>query len=184
MAGMAVAAMPALAQPQVAWSSSPDRVVARLSILSGEIAPPEPREVVVYGDGRVVARYPSFLRNAGVREMRLAPGELDALLRELATQGLLEFDAAAVRAECRRIERTRGELVRHAGADVVEIELDVEDYRASAADAGGRLRRRVVWSAPGREAERFPEIGALQDLVRARDALGALLARPELAAAP
>lgn len=181
--GLGVAS-PAWAQPQLAWSSSPARVVARLSILSGEIAPAEPREVVVYGNGRVVARYPSFLENAGVRETRLSRSELHVLMRGLATQGLPEFEPAAVRARCEQLERQSGELVRHAGADLIEIELDLEDYRASTADVGGRMHKRVAWRALTQDAARFPEITALQDLVQARDTLGALLARPELARAP
>ena len=164
-----------------AYSRSPQTVVAKLSIWSGEAHQLEPRSVAVYGDGRVLVRLPPHLRRAGEHEMRLAPAELDALVAALAASGLPEFDGPRVRAACRARERARGEVFATADADTIELELRLDGYRG----ADGRTRplaRRVVWTDLAMDRRRFPGIAELRGLADARDALAALLARPDLTA--
>jgi hypothetical protein len=176
-----LAATPATAQQFTHATGSAD-VIAKLSIRSGEIGGGDARTVTVYGDGRVRAHYPAYLKNAGTRDVQLSPAELRSLIASLAGSGLPEFDATAVKADCAAREAARGEVFHTAGADLIEIELNLDGY-TKAGRAPATLRKRVTWKGLPQAVRVFPEVTALRDLASARDALVAVLARPDLAVA-
>lgn len=161
-------------------SSAPGELVARLAIRSGEVGGSDARTVTVYGDGRVRAHYPAYLKNGGTRETLLAPQELQTLVGALARSGLPELDQAQVQAQCASLERARGSVSRAVGGDVIEVELNLDQYRAPGSAQAVAVRKRVSWKGLRQDAASFPEVQALQGLAAARDALAALLTRQDL----
>lgn len=51
----------------------------------------------VFGDGRVLVHHPAYMKKAGDFEMRLSDAELVRLLRDLSSNGIMDFDAKKVK---------------------------------------------------------------------------------------
>jgi hypothetical protein len=177
--------------PVIAASRRADVVVVTYRELLGEIGDADRGPTLqIYGDGRVVAHYPAYLRSAGDYEQQLAPGELDLLLGALADAGVLDFDAGAVRSAKRRSVAAAHERARAAGAPVTVfeaadaattvIEVNLERYRGAAPGAPEvrGLAKRVVWNGVRPDAEHHSDVAALQGLAAAEQELRALRERP------
>src|SRR5213593_3645995 len=84
------------ADARIAHSTDPATVVVSYAVTLGEIASADGGPSVrIFGDGRVEAHYPAYMKGAGDHGARLSADELDALLGSLADTGVLDFDAAA-----------------------------------------------------------------------------------------
>ncbi len=79
----------------VAFDRSPTAVVVTyLERLDGLAdADPGP-SITVFGDGRVLIHTPRYMKGAGDREVVLSRRELDALVRDLANDGILDLTQA------------------------------------------------------------------------------------------
>lgn len=146
--------------------------------------------LTIFGDGRTVAHYPLYMKRAGDYELRLAPGEVDALLRSLATKGVLDFDATATRAAARTsmtaarqralAANTPIQLFEAVDASTTVIEVAVERYVA--ATPGAREVRhvttRAVWTGLRADIDQHPDVPALRALGAAEEELRALRDRP------
>ena len=168
-----------------------DVAVVTYRELLGEMgAPAKGPTLRIYGDGRMVAHYPRYMRRGGDYQQRLAPGDLDRLLRSLADHGVLDFDVASVRAAkgaALRAARdhaggagTPAVLFEAADAATTVIEVTLDRYRGSA--AGARevrgLVTRAVWTGVRTDSERHPDVAALTGLAAADAELRALRERP------
>ncbi len=191
LAQVAIAGPQAGMAPAIEPSRRPDAVVVTYRELQGEIGGTERGPVLtVYGDGRVVSHYPVFMKRAGDWEHRLAPGELDALLRSLADKGVLDFDAQGVRAAARSaaadsVQRARAAntpvvLFETSDASTTVIEVTVDRYVAATpgAHAVQGFTKRVAWTGVRGDAERHRGVSALQNLAAAEQELRALRDRP------
>ena len=187
----AVAAPPVGGTAVIAASRRADVAVVTYRELLGEIGDADHGPILrLYGDGRMVAHYPAYMRRTGDYEQRLAPGELDRLLRSLADKGVLEFDAAAVRAATRASMTAARQRALRAGTPVTVfeaadaattvIEVNLDRYRGAA--PGARevrgLAKRVVWTGLRADAEHHPDVAAIQELAACEQELRALRERP------
>ncbi len=175
------------ATPVVEPSRRSDAVVLVHREIVGEIAGADRGPILtVYGDGRAVTHYPVYMKRAGDWERRLTPGELDALLASLAARGILDFDAATVRAATRASQaaaRARARTARRAPVlfevsdqSTTVIEVSLARYRSTTpgARAARDVTKRVVWTGLRGDAAAFPDVSALRDLAAAEDELRAL----------
>lgn len=186
-----VAAPPVGGAAVIEASRRADVAVVTYRELLGEIGDADHGPVLrIYGDGRMVAHYPAYLRRAGDYEQRLAPGELDRLLRSLGDKGVLDFDVAAVRAATRASVTAAHQRARQAGAPVTVfeavdaattvIEVNLDRYRGAAPGARDvrGLAKRVVWTGVRADAEHHPDVAAIQKLAAGEQELRALRERP------
>lgn len=173
--------------PTVEASRSADVAVVVYREVIGEIAGPDRGPTLtVFGDGRIVAHYPVYMKRAGDWERRLSRQELDALLGSLAVKGVLDFDAPTVRAAARAAEESTRARDRAAGRPLalVEvsdpsttiIEMTVERYVSATPGArtATNIAKRVAWTGLRTDAAEHPEVPALRDLAAAERELRAL----------
>lgn len=135
----------------------------------------------VYADGRVHVDLPVYMKNAGRYEYRLGRAELDALIRNLDTQGVTQFDAAAVRKKrddaLRSIRVSTGQRFATLDSTVTRIELNFAGFARSDAPAAP-LRRTVEWADVAIDAQRLPQITEIVTLAAAEKSLLALIDHP------
>ncbi len=175
----------------VETSRRPDVAVVTYREVQGEIGDADRGPVLqIFGDGRMVTHYPRYMTRAGDWEQRLAPGELDGLVRSLAAKGVLEFDAAAARGAKRaaltaarqRAQAGAGPVVVFEATDAATTVIEVAALRYQAASPGARaaldVTRRAVWTGLRHDAEHHPDVTALRDLAAAEQELRALRERP------
>lgn len=190
LARVASAAPLAGAPATIEVDRRPDAVVVTFREVLGEIGGVDRGPTLtVYGDGRMVAHYPRYMKRAGDYERHLAPGEVDELVGSLAAKGVLDFDAPAVRGAARASliasrERARAanapiELFEVSDAATTVIEVNVDRYRAgTGAREVRRLAKRVAWTGVRTDAQRHPDVPALRDLAAAEQELRALREHP------
>ena len=183
----ALAAPPADGAPVLEPSRRADVAVVTYRELLGEMGAADKGPTLrIYGDGRMVAHYPRYMRRGGDYEQRLAAGELDRLLRSLADHGVLDFDPAAARNSIRSARDhalatgTPASLFEAADGATTVIEVNLDRYRA--AEAGARevrgLAKRVVWTALQADAQHHPDVPSVRALAAADAELRALRERP------
>jgi hypothetical protein len=183
--------------PTVEVTRRPDAVVVVYREVLGEIGGTDRGPTVtVYGDGRIVAHYPLYMKRAGDWERRIAPSELDALVRSLADKGVLEFDAQTVRAAARAslaASRARAAatqqpiaLFEASDASTTVIEMAVERYVPATPGAreARNVSKRAVWTALRTDAAQHPDVPALAGLAAAEQELRALRDHPGFARLP
>jgi hypothetical protein len=193
LAGVATAAPLDGAPATIELDRRPEAVVVTFREVLGEIGGVDRGPTLtVYGDGRMVAHYPRYMKRAGDYERRLGPAELDALVASLAAKGVLDFDAPAVRGAARASLVASRERARAANAPIAlfevsdaattVIEVNVDRYRAGTPGAREvrRLAKRVAWTALRTDAQRHPDVPALRDLAAAEQELRALREHPAL----
>jgi len=190
-AGPATAAPLAGGTPVIEPSRRPDVVVVTYREVLGEIGDLDRGPTLqVYGDGRMVTHYPHYMKRAGDYEQRLAPREVDQLLRSLADKGLLDFDTGATRNAARAATTAARQraLAANAPISVFEavdasttvIEVSVDRYRGGtpgAPEVRG-LSKRIAWTGLRGDAQQHPDVPALRDLAAAEQELRALRERP------
>jgi hypothetical protein len=179
--------------PVIEPDRRPETVVLTYREVLGEIGHADRGPTLtVFGDGRMVAHYPAYMKRAGDYERRVTPAELDALLGSLAAKGVLEFDAPAVRGAARaslaaaharaRAANAPIELFEASDASTTVIEVHVDRYRpATGAREVRGLAKRVAWTALRTDAQRHPDVPALRDLAAAEQELRALREHPGFA---
>lgn len=180
-------ALPAAAQTP-AFDRSGGTVVLRYQEQFAILAADEPGPSVdVYGDGRVVVRYPSYMKQAGTWETRIAPDEVEALVAAAVDGGIVGFDRAATAAAVKTAETQRRAAQRRSGRPVVLT--DVSDASTSVLTAtllpepGKRSARTVAearWSGLQQDAQRYPEVETLGRLAQVETQLRGLMQRDDL----
>jgi hypothetical protein len=177
--------------PVVEVSRRADVAVVTYREILGEIGDADRGPVLqIFGDGRVLTRYPAYMKRAGEYEQRLAPAELDALVRSLARKGVLEFDPVATRAAARasvtaarqRAQAAGGPVTVFEAADAATtvIEVAVERYQPARPGARGLQHetRRAVWTGLRSDAQHHADVPTLRDLAAAEQELRTLRERP------
>jgi hypothetical protein len=144
--------------------------------------------VQIYGDGNALVHVPDYRRNPGDFKTKLSPAEMDNLMATLVANGLLDFDAAAVKQAVRDARQQRGGgaaevLTESTDPDVTTIELRVRRNTAPGAGAGGgaaEVTKVVRWVGLKRDAQQFGEIAAIRKLAAASERMEAVMERPDL----
>lgn len=171
-----------------AYDRSGNTVVLRYQEHVGALAADEPGpSVEVYGDGRVVVRYPAYMKQAGVYTTQIAPEDVAALVDEAVGAGIVGFDRAATAAAVQQAETARSAAQKRSGKPV--ILSDVSDPPTTVIEATllpepGKRSSKVVasarWNGLARDAERYPEIGTLRELANVEKQLRGLMQRSDL----
>jgi hypothetical protein len=144
----------------------------------------------IYKDGRVRVFFPKYMKRAGHYMLHLSDYELDRLIGSLANKGLMEFNAEEVRAEKKQRDRQRMDEVLAEGLQPTfyyttddtktVIEIDVDDYRPRGSRTTVHVQKQIVWRNLQWDAERYPDVKAIQDLAAATRELKALTEREDL----
>ncbi len=176
--------MPAYAAPgaDIAFAGSDDAPILTLTREHGMVRGLEDRPLVrVYANGLVHVHVPPYMKGAGHYRYRLETAELDRLLRGLDDDGVMRFDAQAVRAE-----RSAAEAARHAASGErfvtldstkTRIELDFASF-GRAGETPAALKNVIEWADVGIEALRYPQVHGLTGLAAAEASLLALMDDP------
>ena len=129
--------------------------------------------MTIHGDGRVHVHIPVYMKRAGDYEMQLDSGELVSLLRSMAANGVMDFNADRTRG---RIEARRREIHARAKAGQAElfevsdavdsvIDIRLDEYRRNNhLPVQKAFSKRFLWRNIEHDARRFKDE---QDIVRA-----------------
>lgn len=174
-------------------------VVARWSRTPGELAAVDAStQVTVYGDGRVVVRFPEPSPRSGRYQTRISPAELEALMSALVASNAMQFDPRALSeptptpssanvAGARRNASTSGGVViandasiarvgRYtADADVTRLQINLAEYQPDGGAVQRDVKQEVAVSGLQRLAGVHPENAALKELAAAERAFVELL---------
>src|SRR5262249_9499356 len=136
------------------------------------------------------AHYPLYMKRAGDWEHRLAPSELDALLRSLADKGVLDFDASSVRAAARASTAAADDRARAARQPIAPFQaaraaptgtaVAIERYVPPEVGASEvrALGKAITWTGLANDAEQHSDVPALGALAAAERELRALREHP------
>lgn len=168
----------------VEYSADENTVVLSLSQIPGELAEPDatPR-LRVYGDGRVVVHYPTYMTKAGDYTSKLTGGELDSLLSSMTEKNVADFDVAAAKEECVQAasaaRRASPRVVQYRSSDMTTIiEINLVTYRAAGStEVQKNFSKRIVWHGLQTDAKEHPEVESVSDLAAAETELLALCDR-------
>lgn len=168
-----------------AWDRDPAAVVVSYREIWGELAQQDTTPLIrVFGDGRVLVHHPHYSKNAGDYVVWLQPAEFENLLTSLLANGLATFDPRAAinlkqsKEQSRLAAASRATKPREAFV-VADDSTSVFELNLTAVSSG-ELQRKVSWSGLRTDAERFPDIEAIQQLRAVELQLRALLERGDL----
>jgi len=171
------AQQPIEAEPIIEYSGEESSVVLSLIRRPAELETADYPTLTVYGDGRVVAHYPHWMKRAGDHSGFLTSEQMDSLVRSVVDRGILDFDPQKVVDEKRETSIALGSFFYVADADTTELIIRLERYRpAGMAGVGQRdVVQRIVYSGLQSEAEHFTSIESLVDLAAVEQNLVALM---------
>jgi hypothetical protein len=171
--------------PLIQFSADATEPVIEYRIIQHMLLEQEPNPeplLRIYGNGRVHAHFPVYMKNAGDFEFQLSRSKLNALLSSLSQDGVIDFDHAVVKAERKQLEdqqRAAGEL--HHISDTTETIIDIrldEYQRNPAANRIRNLNKRFTWSNLEQDARQFPQSGAIKGAATGANRLHILLDHP------
>lgn len=165
---------------RIEYSQDGDTVVIQMTRVLGEFRGDGVPILRVYGDGRVRVHFPTGMIKAGDYTTKLTAAELKNLLNSLAMNGVLDFNANAVKAEVRsaRAEaRSANSFQLRSVSDktLTNIEVNVTSYKGvNAQSAQTNVRKKVVWVGLREDAKEYAHVEALVGLAAAERELLAL----------
>jgi hypothetical protein len=181
---------PAGLQPVFQVPATSTEPVIEYNVVHHLLAQPDPVPLLrVYGDGRVHVHFPAYMKRAGDYELYISRTQLNDLLRQLADDGILDFDPAAVKQEKQQLEAARraasGELFHRSDASDTHIIIKLAQYQRSAASPRiNGLSRQFRWRNLYADARRYPQSTSLSRAANATAILQALCAHPGLQKLP
>ena len=183
--GFWVTAAAAQGNAKIVYSDNADALVLQYTQSHDMLAENDPIPLLrVYGDGRVWVHIPAYMKKAGDYEMTLKSQELDELLQSMAAKGIMDFDAANMRALVQQSmakRKQKGTVVSLSDVSRTEIEVHLQQYTsAKTGQSTMNLDKTIAWDNVLLEAALHPDIEALQDLAAAERELRALLSHSAL----
>lgn len=172
--------------PLVEYSESAAEPVIEYTLVHDMLAEQDPEPLLrIYGNGRVHAHYPVYMKKAGDYELQLSQSELRTLLRTLATDGIIDFDPAVTRSRRKQLvaqqRAATGELfyISDSSHTVIDIRLDAYQKGPGTARALN-LQKRFTWPDLQQDARRFPQLPEITKASNAAQRLDSLLRRDDL----
>jgi hypothetical protein len=173
---------PAWAQTQFSYSRDPSSVVVRYVRTPGELeASGSSTVVTVYGNGRVIVEFPSFSPRPGPHETSLSTEELDSMLADLVTAGVMELDTAALQEEPAATASQSGQYsigtirTYTADADVVQFVINLDSYTRPGGATAENVEKRIVLRGLQNLGEQHASNAAVARLAAAERRLIALI---------
>lgn len=143
----------------------------------------------VYGDGRVHVHFPAFMKKAGDYDLQLSHAELNELLRMLAGNGIMDFDAAAIKQERQQLETMHrlatGTVTHISDATDTLINIRLDRYqRTSNSPPINAFSKQFRWRNLTSDSRRFPESTGIAKAAMATSMLQSLCDHPGLQKRP
>lgn len=149
------------------------------------IADRDPQPLLrIFADGRVRVHHPVYTPRAGDYEMRLSKAELFGLLERVAQIGILDFNAAAVKAERQQVvaaDRAVGWVYHISDVSETQIDVRLRSYKAPGSKAPvSNFKASIRWPNVEPDAERFTGVAGIQALAQAEQLFRTVINRPDL----
>ena len=172
--------------PAFKYSETAVEPVIEYNLVHDMLAEPDPQPLLrVYGNGRAHVHYPMYMKKAGNYEMQLSRPELNQLIRDLATDGIIDFDKASIKQQRQQLEKQQREqtgtlfYVSDSSHTVINVRLD--EYQRSAGGVKARnLNKRFSWPDLAQDARRFPLSREITKANNAAQRLDTLMQRSDL----
>lgn len=169
--------------PQFQFSATNNQPVITYTLVHKMLVNSDPIPMLqVYGDGRVHAHFPEYMKNAGDYQMQLSQPELIALIRSLAQDGVLNFDhksAQLYKAQMDAQQRSTSGTLFHVSdttETVIDIRLDTYQSNPSARRIDN-FSKRFVWKNLEQDAKRYTQSTAITRAAASTQKLHSLLER-------
>jgi alpha-D-ribose 1-methylphosphonate 5-triphosphate synthase subunit PhnG len=182
--------LPVPPQPIFHFEAADDIPVIEYNLDHHMLAQRDPTPLLrVYGSGRVQVHFPVYMKKAGDYEMQISRAELNELLRMLDNNGIMAFDAKALRQEKQQLEtahRTTTGTSFHisdATDTVIKIRLNQYQRTASSPRVNG-FSKQFSWRNLSSDARRFPGSHTIMQAANAAAILEALCDHPALRKLP
>ena len=172
--------------PAFKYSETAAEPVIEYNLVHDMLAEPDPTPLLrVYGNGRVHVHYPVYMKKAGDYELQLSKPELNALIRELANDGIIDFDkgkAIGHRKQLEAEQRAASGMLYHISDDtttVIDIRLD-EYQKNNSSKRLTNLNKRFTWKNIEHDARRFPDMVEIQKAKAGTNKVRDLMNQPAL----
>jgi len=166
--------------PAFKYSETATDPVIEYNLVHDMIAEPDPEPLLrVYGNGRVHVHYPAYMKKSGDYELQLSKPELDALIRELANDGIIDFDKQAVKQHRKLLQQQRQaenrELYYFSDSSHSVIDIQLDEYQKSPSAVNKKnIRKHFTWPNLKQDAQNFPGSLEITGASRAADRLESL----------
>ena len=170
--------------PAFKYSEAATDPVVEYNLVHDMIAEPDPEPLLrVYGNGRVHVHYPAYMKKAGDYELQLSKPELDALIRDLANDGVIDFDKGKVLGRRKQLEDQRHAstgILHHISDDTTTvIDIRLEEYqRSSSTKRATNVNKRFIWKNLEHDARQFPETSEIQGAAKGSGKIRDLMTHP------
>jgi len=166
--------------PVFKYSETATEPVIEYNLVHDMLAEPDPEPLLrVYGNGRVHVHYPAYMKKAGDYELQLSKPELNALIRDLANDGIIDFDKNTIREQRKQLEEQQRDQtgVLHYVSDsshtVIDVRLD-EYQKNPNSEKIKDLQTQFFWPDLKQDAQRFPKSQSIRDANSAAQRLNTL----------
>lgn len=179
-----------VAYPKIRFSANANVPVIEYNLVHHMLADPDPQALLrVYGSGRVHVHIPRYMKQSGDYELQLKVSELNALLRSLALDGIIDFDRAGAKQQMQQLafqqRAANGMLFQVSDVTETVINVNLDEYQAG---PGSRrmvdLRKRFSWDNLEHDAKRFRQLPSIQGASAATQRLHGLINHPGLKKLP
>lgn len=153
--------------PQFQFSATNNQPIITYTLIHKMLANSDPIPMLqVYGDGRVHAHFPEYMKNAGDYQMQLSRPELIALIRSLAQDGVLDFDHRSTSLHKEQMDTQQrsasGTLFHVSDTTETVIDIRLDSYQSSpAAKRITNFSKKFKWKNLEQDAKRYPQIPAI-----------------------
>lgn len=175
-----------VAYPKVRFSANAVDPVIDYQLVHHMLADQDPQPLLrIYGNGRVHVHIPEYMKRSGDYELYLSTSELNALLRSLSQDGIIDFDRPGTKQKMRQLvfqQRASDGVLFHV-SDITEtvINITLDEYQAGPqAKPVVGLKQRFSWENLQQDAKRFRQLPALQGASSAAQRLHSLIDHPGL----
>ena len=135
----------------------------------------------VFGDGRVLVHRPLYMKHAGDYTFTIDRHELDALIKRLSDNGMMQFDGRQLedkRAAAVDAERRNGIFHHISDAVTTAIEIRLKNWRkATGSPRIADLRQKITLKNIEHDAKRFTDIDEIREAADSVAALQGIMAR-------
>jgi len=153
--------------PQFQFSADSDEPIITYTLIHHMLATPDPTPLLrVYGDGKVHAHYPGYMKKSGDYRLQLSRSELIELLHTLAQNGVLDFDhksAGLLKKHIDTQQRSASGTMYHV-SDTTEtvIDINLDSYQSNpAAKRIENFSKRFTWNNLEQDAIRYTQSAAI-----------------------
>ena len=181
---------PPAARPVFQYSTTATEPVIEYHVVHHMLVQQDPIPLLrVYGNGRVQVHFPVYMKRAGDYEMQLSRARLNDLIRQLADDGILDFDPHAARLERQQLAAARqaasGELFHISDASDTHINVRLTHYQRNLASPRiNGFVKQFHWRNLDQDARHYPESSRLSRAAGAATVLRNLCEHPALRKLP